>query len=54
MNMSIYLFVGIMLLIAIEPWLCELEEVIEWIIFHPIKTMRNIKSYVEGKYGQMA
>lgn len=48
MNMSIYLFVGIMLLLAIEPFLCEIEEVLEWIIFHPIKTVRNIKAYVKG------
>lgn len=49
MNMSIYLFVGIMLLIAIEPWLCELEEAIEWIIFHPIKSAKNTIAYVRGE-----
>lgn len=48
MNLSIYLFVLIMLLLAIEPFLCELEEVLEWIICHPIKTVKNIKAYVKG------
>lgn len=49
MNISIYLFVAIMLLVACEPFLIELEEVLEWVFFHPIKTAKNVKAYVEGK-----
>lgn len=46
--MEIYLFVVIMLLVACEPFLVELEEVIEWVVFHPIKTFNNIRTYLGG------
>lgn len=49
MNLGIYLFAVVMLLFAIEPQLIELEELLEWIILHPVKTFKNVKAYIGGE-----
>ena len=46
LEVILVIFIGVGILY--EEKLIELEEVLWWCIGHPVKTIKNIKSYVGG------
>lgn len=47
-NFYFYAFVFCMLLMAFEPTVIEFENLVWWIVRHPIRTVKNVVAYVGG------